>query len=102
MRPRESVIENHLRKRVKETGGEHRKCGWIGRRGAPDDLCGWPAVQRHGWAECKRPGETATDQQLREHAKMRAWGCIVVVLDTLEAVDEWVEVMSSAVMPELM
>ena len=35
---RESQIEKHLVKRVKELGGEVRKVQWIGRRGAPDRL----------------------------------------------------------------
>jgi len=35
---RESDIEAHLVKRVKELGGEVRKVKWIGRNGAPDRL----------------------------------------------------------------
>ena len=35
---RESKIEAHLIKRVKEIGGETRKVQWIGRDGAPDRL----------------------------------------------------------------
>ncbi len=35
---RESDIESHLVKRVRELGGECRKVQWIGRHGAPDRL----------------------------------------------------------------
>lgn len=88
---RERKVEDHLRKRVAETGGWHRKCQWIGRRGAPDDFVGWPYV--HGWCETKRPGKGAEAHQQREHTRMRAAGCIVEVCDTIEAVDLFVNMM---------
>jgi hypothetical protein len=89
---RESEIERHLVKRVKELGGEVRKVQWIGRRGAPDRLVmlpagrkpWWPAI----WVELKAPGEKPEPHQLREHQRMRAMGQRVVVIDSIAGVEE--------------
>jgi hypothetical protein len=87
---RESDIEAYLRRRVKETGGIHRKCVWQGRRGAPDDFCMWPLLGRHAWVECKRPKKSATIQQAKEHTRMRNAGCIVYDCNTLELVNSFI------------
>lgn len=91
---RESTIEARLVKRVKELGGEVRKVQWVGRLGAPDRLVmlpGKPIV----FVELKRQGGLATfpkdaheRQQLREHARMRAMGQRVVVIDSIEGIEE--------------
>jgi hypothetical protein len=102
---RESDIEKHLVKRVKELGGEVRKVQWIGRRGAPDRLVMFPADSssnapalltrgRYGdepgavWVELKAPGEKPEAHQLREHERMRSMGQLVVVIDSIEGVEE--------------
>jgi len=98
----EAPIEQHLVKRVKETGGEVRKVIWPGRRGAPDRLVGWPEAgsgQRqlkaaHALVELKRPKKGAEAHQAREHARLRAIGFRVAVLSTIEAVDAFVEEMA--------
>lgn len=89
---RESVIEKYLVKRVKELGGEVRKVQWIGRRGAPDRLVMLP-VDDWGrdttlWVELKAPGKKPEPHQLREHARLRAMGQRVEVVDSLEGVEE--------------
>ena len=91
---RESQIEKHLVKRVKELGGECRKVQFIGRRGAPDRLvmlpdnyelrCGGYSV----WVELKAPGVKSEPHQLREHERMRKMGQRVVVIDSIEGVEE--------------
>jgi hypothetical protein len=102
---RESVVESHLVKRVEETGGLCRKVQWIGRRGAPDRLVGWPpevmpgglALSRKGWhalIETKRPAKGAEAHQAREHERLRAIGFDVRVLDTIEKVDDFVKEMT--------
>ena len=53
---RESDIERHLVKRVKELGGEVRKIKWIGRNGAPDRLVMLPAIHHPAWKA--EPGTT--------------------------------------------
>jgi len=97
---RESDIERHLVAQVKALGGEVRKVQWVGRRGAPDRLvmlpftiCYYrpdgvllstPAV----WVELKAPGKKAEPHQLREHARMRAMGQHIEVIDSIEGVEE--------------
>ena len=96
----ERTIEAHLVKRVHELGGEVRKVKWIGRRGAPDRLVmlplTWSAArvdflndsQTTIWVELKAPGEKAKPHQAREHKRMRAMGQQVVVIDSIEGVEE--------------
>jgi hypothetical protein len=93
---RERDIERHLVKRVKQLGGEVRKVEWIGRRGAPDRLVMLPPTDgvcylrmrtATTWVELKAPGVPAEDYQLREHARMRALGQRVEVIDSIEAVE---------------
>ena len=95
---RERDIERHLVKRVKALGGEVRKVEWIGRRGAPDRLVmlppRWAPVQvaldprSAVWVELKAPGVKPEAHQLREHQRMRAMGQRVVVIDSIEGVEE--------------
>lgn len=102
---RESAIEKHLVKRVKELGGEVRKVKWIGRNGAPDRLVMLSATMdsvnfktdppsiRPGrasttWVELKAPGVKTEPHQLREHERMRKMGQRVVVIDSIEGVEE--------------
>lgn len=99
---RESKIEKYLVARVKALGGEVRKVGWIGRRGAPDRLvmlparrlasgidCAWcNSVGQSIWVELKATGKKAEPHQLREHKRMRAKGQRVEVVDSFQRVDE--------------
>lgn len=92
---RERDIEKRLVKRVKELGGEVRKVKWIGRRGAPDrvvmlpeDWGGEPCESEFMWIELKAPGQKPTAHQLREHDRMRRMHQTVVVIDSIEAVEE--------------
>ena len=93
---RESDIEKHLVKRVKELGGEVRKVQWIGRVGAPDRLVMLPfktyildpEESNTIWVELKAPGAKPRPSQLREHERMRSMGQRVVVIDSLEGVEE--------------
>ncbi len=100
---RERDIEKHLVARVKALGGEVRKVQWIGRRGAPDRLVMLPdetEVLRAGrtnhlirhsmtfWVELKAPGVEPEAYQLREHERMRKMGQRVVVIDSIEGVEE--------------
>jgi len=99
----ERQIENHLVKQVKELGGEVRKVQWTGRVGAPDRLVMLPLGPRSGryssvrtiWVELKNPETVKTfpanaheRQQAREHERMRKMGQVVVVVGTIEQVEE--------------
>lgn len=98
--PRESKIEAYLVKRVHEKGGEIRKVKWIGRRGAPDRLVMLPdrppqdyelmggKAPRVIWIELKAPGVEAEPHQLREHERMRNFGMVVFIIDSIEAVEK--------------
>lgn len=100
---KESKVEAHLVERVTATGGLIRKVAWIGRRGCPDRLVGWPErttsigcrervyPARHAMVETKRPLGKARADQAREHERLRRLGIWVEVLDTIEAVDKFIE-----------
>lgn len=83
---RERDIEKYLVKRVKEYGGECRKVRWIGRRGAPDRVVMTPFSTI--FVELKAPGVKPEAYQIREHERMRAMGQTVVVIDSIEGVEE--------------
>lgn len=104
---RESQIEKHLVKRVKELGGEVRKVQWIGRVGAPDRLVMLPyrpGVEPYDadgvhakaiWVELKNPDTIETfpanaheRAQHREHERMRKLGQCVEVIGTVEQIEE--------------
>lgn len=93
----EAKIEEHLVRRVRELGGEVRKVKWLGRRGAPDRLVMLPTVAAPMpglmprptiWVELKAPGEKPKPHQQREHERMRRMGQRVVVIDSIEGVEE--------------
>ena len=98
---RESTVEAHLRKKATAAGALVRKMIWPGHRGAPDRLVIWPydpdysagdgLPARHDFVELKAPGKKPDPHQEREHARLRGAGCTVLVLDTVEAVDEYIE-----------
>lgn len=85
---REHEIEAYLTAQVAKAGGETRKVQWIGRRGAPDRLVMLPNPARVFWVELKQPGEKPRPNQVREHERLMAFGMRVVVIDSLEGVDE--------------
>lgn len=94
---RESKIRKALKARVESYGGEIRAVSWLGRHSAPDVLCLFPAgslaARRapgvHCFVETKRPDKDATAAQAREHERLRASGCVVVMVRTLAEMDEW-------------
>lgn len=99
----ERDIEKHLVKRVKALGGEVRKVQWIGRVGAPDRVVMLPSTKGDGWllrpqtvwVELKNPKTIKTfpanaheRKQAREHKSLRDVGQRVVVIGTIEQVEE--------------
>jgi hypothetical protein len=84
---REHDIEAYLVHRATLLGGEVRKVKWIGRRGAPDRVVFLPGGKTL-WVELKRPGQKANPHQAREHARMRDIGQAVVVVDSLDEIEE--------------
>jgi hypothetical protein len=85
---RERTVEAHLKRRVRELGGEIRKAEWIGRTGAPDRRVMLPG-RAPVWVELKATGVAPEPHQIREHNRMRRLGELVLVLDSIEAVEEF-------------
>ena len=83
----ESSIERYLVKLVKRAGGEAKKL--TGRRNDTDRLVLWthPTID---FVETKAPGKKPRRGQLREHARLRARGFAVFVLDTKDKVDNYI------------
>lgn len=89
----ESKIEQYLVEQVAKHGGLQRKLQWAARRGGPDrfvKFLGVPVVL----VEVKRPGGTAREDQQREHAALRAVGVDVRVIDSRQAVDNFIKDMA--------
>jgi hypothetical protein len=99
----ERNIEAYLVKRVEALGGEVRKVQWLGRNSAPDRLVMLPDWEpspgnryaRTFWVELKNPDTIKTfpadareRAQAREHKRMRKMGQVVVVIGTLDQVEE--------------
>lgn len=82
----EGKLVAFIRRRVREMGGETRKCSWEGRTGAPDLFV--MLRGSHLWIECKAPGKSPKEIQLREHDVMREiGGCKVFVADSQETAE---------------
>lgn len=98
---RERQVERHLRHMVEAHGGTTRKFVSPGRRGVADRIVIWPrrinsivVCAAIHFIETKRPGERAKAHQAREHKRLRALGCTVLVVDTIQKVDDYVRIYS--------
>lgn len=97
---RESKVEAYLKERAEAHGALVRKLAYLGRKGAPDRMVIWGERYRVGgvfpspteidFVELKAPGKKPDHHQEREHARLRALGCNVFVLDSIEAVDAYI------------
>ena len=76
----ERDIENALARRVKSLGGTCEKFTSPGRRSVPDRLITMPGGKII-FIELKAPGKKPTELQARDHARRRALGCDVRVID---------------------
>lgn len=85
---REAEVESYLVRRVRELGGIAYKFVSPGRRGVPDRMILWP-IGVIEFVELKAPGKKPTPRQLHEHKRLQKLGMSVSVLDSKEAVDEW-------------
>lgn len=79
----EKNVEQALVRRVKALGGLCEKFTSPGRRSVPDRIVTMPDG-RIIFVELKAPCKKPTENQLRDHAKRRAMGCDVRVIDTVE------------------
>lgn len=98
---REAAIEAHLVERIAALGGIAYKFTSPARRSVPDRVVLLPKRDDpdseffHApatiFVELKAPGCKPTPGQAREHERIRALGHRVEVLDSVEAVDAFVE-----------
>jgi ribosomal protein S6 len=86
---RESAIEAAFINRIKALGGMCEKFTSPGRRSVPDRIVTLPNG-RIVFAEIKAEGKSPTDLQARDHARRRALGCEVVVIDSKGAANAFV------------
>lgn len=80
----EKDIESALCARVKSLGGLCEKFVSPGRRSVPDRIVTLPGGAIV-FVEVKAPGKKPTDLQERDHARRKALGCRVVVIDSMES-----------------
>jgi len=103
----EADIEDYGRKRFKELGWSFEKFTSPQKRSVPDDICIAPDYPTAFvfWIEFKRPGETATTNQSNDHAKRRALGGVVFVVDCFGQLDLTVDIvkwiLKNGVVPKL-
>lgn len=86
---RESAVEKYLVLRVSENGGRAEKFTSPNRAHVPDRLVLWPEG-RVEFVELKALGKRPTAMQARDHARRRAMGFSVFVLDSIGAVDIYI------------
>jgi len=99
---READVEKHLVSEVARMGGVAEKFTSPGRRDVPDRIVIWPSslgIPLVEFVECKRPGEGPTPAQARDHARRRAMGLSVYVVDSIEAVDRYVSFTDTSTRP---
>lgn len=82
----ERDIEKALVKRIKALGGLCEKFVSPSNIGVPDRLVTLPG--KILFVELKSPGKKPTAKQLKDHAKRRSYGCTVLVIDSLEGIDD--------------
>ena len=86
----ERDIERHFCESVRKLGGIPEKFRMADRRGVPDRIVLFPGGLVM-FCELKRPGEVPRPDQVRVHRQYGALGSPVAVLDSVEAVDAWVD-----------
>ena len=86
---REKEVEQYLIRRAREAGGLTRKFVSPGVRGVPDRICVLEGCVH--FVELKAPGKLLRPDQVREHKKLREALCSVWVIDSKDAVDYFIE-----------
>ena len=86
----ESSVERKFTKAIKQLDGRAVKFVSPGNAGMPDRLVLLPGG-RACFVELKQPGRKPTALQLLQHARLRALGFEVSVLDSPAAIDNFVK-----------
>ena len=90
---RESAIEAYLRDRVRQIGGRAYKFISPGNDGVPDRLACFPGG-RITFVELKAPGQKPRPLQLVQIDRLQRLGFGVLVIDSKEKVDRFVDSMA--------
>ena len=85
----EKDIEKYLVKRVKEIGGKAYKWVSPGNSGVPDRLVFYRGVVAS--VELKAPGKKPTPLQIAKHKELEKLGHTVLVIDSKEQVDYFIQ-----------
>lgn len=98
---RERDVESYLHQQVTAAGGTTRKFSSATRANNPDRIVIWPpdgpaccglmARARIDFVELKAPGKRARPGQMREHIRLRAYGCQVFVIWSKALIDDYVK-----------
>jgi hypothetical protein len=91
---RESTIENYLVNEVEKRGGIAVKLATQHQRSLPDRLVLLPEGKM-AFAELKAPGKKPTRGQAYYHKKLRDRHYCVVVIDSKEGVDDFLNCLSA-------
>lgn len=87
---KEAAIEKYLRQEVEKRGGMCEKFTSPGSRDVPDRIITW-VLGHVDFVEVKAPGKKCRPGQLRDHEERRKRGCRVLVIDTKEGVDAYLQ-----------
>ena len=90
---RERTLERRLRMRVASVGGWAPKWASAWEPGVPDRIVFLPGGGIY-FVELKAHGKRPTPLQLKVHGMLETLGARVVVLDSAEAIDAWVDEVS--------
>lgn len=83
----EGKVKDHLRKRIRALGGEVRFIKYIGRSNCPDTLVLLPHRQPLVETKAELVNGKLSGGQEREIRLLRSYGVEVLVLTTIEAID---------------
>lgn len=93
---RESKNETYFKWMASLIGGVSEKHVSPGKKNVPDQIVSWPVdhflqfeMLTVEWVELKADGKDATEAQKRDHARRRALGHRVTVLDSREKIEAW-------------
>ena len=86
---RERDIEKYLREQVRKVGGRAYKWESPGNAGVPDRIVIFPGNQII-FVELKAPGKKPTKLQISQHRKLAELDCTVLVIDSKEGVDDFI------------
>jgi len=86
---KEVTVESYLVKEVEKIDGQAYKFTSPGRRNVPDRYCVFHN-NIDAFVECKRPGATLRQGQVRESRRLEARGKLVIKVSTKKEVDTFI------------